>query len=215
MAATARVRTLFGGFLTAAATREQGLLTTASDERSGKPAHSRRLASPPLESRVFKPRAVARAKGVNNPASQSAPPLRQGAPGRRNQKAPRAFRRARTRKRPWVPGRPARYRTGNRWPSKPLRLPGGATPSAPLGRLPATPSARGGCPSNMARSKQRTSGAGESAMGGSEFPFWFWPRHFPGRIDSAGYVFRPSGAENCRFCLFAEISWPSNEDFSR
>jgi hypothetical protein len=57
--------------------------------------------------------------GVNNPAIQSAPPLRQGAPGRRNQKSPAGLRRGRTRSRPWAPGRRARRRTGKRWPATP------------------------------------------------------------------------------------------------
>src|SRR4029077_10927776 len=72
------------------AVRQEGLLTTASDERSGKPAHSR-VGSASASPRVFNPRAVARASGVNNPASQSAPPLRQGAPRRRNQKSAEAL----------------------------------------------------------------------------------------------------------------------------
>jgi hypothetical protein len=43
-----------------AGVREQGLLTTASDERSGKPAHSRRLAPRPLRPVLSKP---ARSRG--------------------------------------------------------------------------------------------------------------------------------------------------------
>jgi hypothetical protein len=47
-------------------------LTTASDERSGRPAHSRRLAGASASPRVFGPHAFARARGVNHPAIQNA-----------------------------------------------------------------------------------------------------------------------------------------------
>ena len=69
------------GGLGVVSTRGEGLLTTASDERSGKPAHSRRLAPHPLEPRVFGTPRSARASGVNNPAIQRVPSLCQSLSG--------------------------------------------------------------------------------------------------------------------------------------
>ena len=157
---------LFGPAVLSA--RGEGLLTASSDERSENGPFSA-VGSASAPSRIVKTRAVARASGVNNPAIQSAPPLRQGAPGRRNQKAPRAFRPARTRKRPWAPGRPARYRTGNRWARKAPSSSGRCNTVSSAWSASSYPVSARGCPSNMATPKQRTSGAAmvsESHSGG-------------------------------------------------
>jgi hypothetical protein len=105
--------------------------------RAGWEAHSRRLARASAPPRVFASRAVARASGVNNPASQSAPPLRQSPPGRRNHTKVRplaqgAVKRARTRTCPWAPSFGATRKTGRRWPLKPPRLLGSARASVRL-----------------------------------------------------------------------------------
>ena len=62
---------------------KKGLLTTASDERfaSGPFSAAGSASAAPRVSGTLR---SARASGVNNPAIQSATPLRQGPPGRRN-----------------------------------------------------------------------------------------------------------------------------------
>jgi hypothetical protein len=64
------------------AKRDRGLLTTASDELKRACPFSA-VGSASASPRVFQTRAAARARGVNNPAIQRAPPLRPSAPGRR------------------------------------------------------------------------------------------------------------------------------------
>jgi len=73
---------LTGGFRTAVAIRGEGLLTTASDERSGKPAHSRRLARAPARAPCFSNPAPPRGPlGSITPQSKVLEPLRQSVSG--------------------------------------------------------------------------------------------------------------------------------------
>jgi hypothetical protein len=105
---------------------DEGLLTTASDERSGKPAHSRRLAPRPLRPVFFYPAPSRGRVGLITPQSKVLRPYARALRVVGTRKAPRAFSRGRARNRPWAPGRPTTRKNGKRWPATPLRLPGGA-----------------------------------------------------------------------------------------
>jgi hypothetical protein len=120
------------------AVRQEGLLTTVSDERSGKPAHSRRSAPRPLRPVFLNPAPSRGPVGSITLQAKVRRPYAKALRGVETRKAPRRFRPARTQRYPWVSSFGAMRKTGRRWPLKPPRPRGGATASVRLDRLPAS-----------------------------------------------------------------------------
>jgi hypothetical protein len=146
-------------------------LTTASDERSGKPAHSRRLAPHPLRPVFSNPAPSRGPVGSITPQSKVRRPYAKALRVVETRKAPTALGPDARKSARGLQAGPRRAKAVSGGPQAPLRLPGGAARSVRLGPASSQAVSARGWPSNTARSRAaHQRGGHRGGIGEREIP---------------------------------------------